>query len=466
MDVSKSLGLRFPNIASEWNYAKNANLSPLDLPPSSTKRVWWVCENGHEYRAVISYKVSRGKNCGKCKEVNDKEIVPKSNKYLKSLLAAKYPGLSREWHPTKNLNLTPTNTLYSFSEKVWWKCSKGHPYQATIAYRISNGNTCPKCKSPESWLLNYPELTKLYNEAKNSTDFLDIKIRDSENMYSWKCKNHHEWQATAWAMYKRENKCKACEVGVISAYPQLLKEFYQEKNVDINPDFIPINYKEKIYWKGYCGHEWQARISERILYKGKNIVKGCPYCLGYRVLPGFNDLETLNPTIAAEWHPIKNGDLKPSEVSYGSSKKVWWLCKHGHEWQARTCDRTKENSRCSACSNNLFSPSLPSVLYFIHNKQTGTGKIGITNSGIEKINILAEKGWSTIFIVDHDNGNDLKPIKIEIDRWIKDILNLEINKEVKGVSHIIGVGSTFQMQAEYVAVVEKRLNKIVSLNLR
>lgn len=43
------------------------------------------------------------------------------------------------------------------------------------------------------------------------------------------------------------------------------------------------------------------------------------------VWPGFNDLATINPKLAAQWHPTKNGDLKPTQVTANSGYKVWWL---------------------------------------------------------------------------------------------------------------------------------------------
>ena len=32
------------------------------------------------------------------------------------------------------------------------------------------------------------------------------------------------------------------------------------------------------------------------------------------------------PNLLKEFHLTKNGDLKPINLSYGSSKKVWWKC--------------------------------------------------------------------------------------------------------------------------------------------
>jgi hypothetical protein len=66
-------------------------------------------------------------------------------------------------------------------------------------------------------------------------------------------------------------------------------------------------------------------------------------------LKGFNDLETINPELVKQWHPTKNGDLKPSDVVSGSKKKVWWICNEGHEWEASILNRAKKNSGCPHC---------------------------------------------------------------------------------------------------------------------
>ena len=83
--------------------------------------------------------------------------------------------------------------------------------------------------------------------------------------------------------------------------------------------------------------EWQAEIASRV--KGA----GCPFLTGHKVWKGFNDLVTTHSELATQWHPIKNGDLKPSDVTAGSSKRVWWLQSYddektgrhfGFEWMA------------------------------------------------------------------------------------------------------------------------------------
>ena len=80
-----------------------------------------------------------------------------------------------------------------------------------------------------------------------------------------------------------------------------------------------------------------------------------PYGLDVLSLPfktigtGFNDLATVNPVVAAEWHPTENGDLSPQLVLSGSGKKVWWLGKCGHEWEAKISDRALRGYACPLC---------------------------------------------------------------------------------------------------------------------
>ena len=103
-----------------------------------------------------------------------------------------------------------------------------------------------------------------------------------------------------------------------------------QKNKGLTPEMFTAGSNQEVWWVCKNGHEWKTSIAKRIK-RGQ----GCPYCSGHRVKEGFNDLSTLYPSIAAEWHPRKNGKLSPQDIVYGSSKRVWWKCKKcGHEWQA------------------------------------------------------------------------------------------------------------------------------------
>ena len=133
----------------------------------------------------------------------------------------------------------------------------------------------------------------------------------------------------------------------LSQKNDLLKEWDYEKNnlIGLFPDKLLHKSNKKAWWKCSYGHSWQMEIYRRT--DGRT----CPFCANKRVLIGFNDLTTLYPEIAKEWHPEKNIGLNISDFVIGSAKKVWWRCKTcGFEWQARINHRTKRNSSCPECA--------------------------------------------------------------------------------------------------------------------
>ncbi len=56
------------------------------------------------------------------------------------------PNLVKEWHPSANGDLTPRNVKIGYPKKVWWICSEGHEWQATIKGRMK-ANDCSICKN-------------------------------------------------------------------------------------------------------------------------------------------------------------------------------------------------------------------------------------------------------------------------------------------------------------------------------
>lgn len=143
---------------------------------------------------------------------------------------------------------------------------------------------------------------------------------------------------------RRWKKVKPSDESILVTHPQLAAE-WSEKN-EITPDDVTAGAHDRVWWKGKCGHEWQAVVNNR------THGTGCPYCTTRATLTGFNDLATLRPDLAAEWNYEKNGELKPELLRPGSNKKVWWKCKNGHEWQASLNSRSSGNG-CRICSNKL-----------------------------------------------------------------------------------------------------------------
>lgn len=132
---------------------------------------------------------------------------------------------------------------------------------------------------------------------------------------------------------------------------KLMKEWNFKKNKDLNPEKLTCGSGKKVWWICFKGHEWEATITSRT--RGN----GCPYCSNQKILAGYNDLETVNPSLALEWNYSKNNGLTPKDISSKSNKKVWWRCKDcNYEWKASVNHRSN-GTGCPICSNTKISKS-------------------------------------------------------------------------------------------------------------
>lgn len=72
------------------------------------------------------------------------------------------------------------------------------------------------------------------------------------------------------------------------------------------------------------------------------------------LVPGVNDLATLEPEIAAEWYEALNAPLTPEMVTVGSHRKVWWECSEGHVWKSVIYSRTgAQRCGCPVCAGKV-----------------------------------------------------------------------------------------------------------------
>jgi glutaredoxin/very-short-patch-repair endonuclease len=273
-----------PELAKEWNYEKNEK-TPQDFTVSSGVKVWWVCEQGHEWRATIVNR-NKGRGCPYC--ANNK-VLQGYNDLFTTL-----PQIVKEWNYDKNIDIDPKNISQGSHLKVWWKCENGHEWQAIVSNR-SKGHGCPVC------------------EAKKRGNYRSQAIKG--------------------------------ETDLETINPKVAAEWDYERNGDLLPSNVMANSNKTVYWVCSLGHHWKAKIYNR------NIGGNCPYCANKKVLKGFNDLGTLNKDLVKEWNYERNVTISPEMVTVNSGKKVWWLCKEGHEWQASIHHRSRGEG-CPYCSGS------------------------------------------------------------------------------------------------------------------
>lgn len=277
-------------LSKGWTPEQAVGLEPRPSHSASTPGIT-VKVQGHEFKSIRDAAKYFGRSYGHIfTRLKEGCTIEQALGLVKrtDTLQTEYPELAKQWHPTRNAPLNADLVTPHSGQKVWWLCPYGHEWQAVINSRARGGHGCPYCAGQKP--------TKDRNFA--------------------------------------------------TKYPELLKEWNYEKNSHKKPEDFSPRSSSKVWWKCEKGHSWQATISNRARDFKKSI---CPYCSN-RKLGGDNSLAQVRLDIAEDWHPYKNALLTPNDVVAGGSKKVWWICKHGHEWQATVGSRVISGTGCPKCS--------------------------------------------------------------------------------------------------------------------
>ena len=95
---------------------------------------------------------------------------------------------------------------------MWWRCEKGHAWQAMPAAR-SAGESCPVCAGKvvipgENDLATlYPEIAAQWDGEKNGELTAEMVSPYSNRKAWWRCREGHSWQAAIAARTKRKTGC-------------------------------------------------------------------------------------------------------------------------------------------------------------------------------------------------------------------------------------------------------------------
>ena len=321
-------------IGIEWHPTKNLPLLQENMHNKMRIGVWWRHKDTstgkiHEWPTSI-YKIVKKGRCEVC-----------DNRYIQigvNDLATLNSEIASEWHPTLNGNLTPQMVGTGCDKKVWWK--------------------------------------KEHNEINEI----------------------HEWPARISNRARREVGCAVCDgryvqVGVndlVTKNPDLALQWHPTLNGSLLPTMVSEHSGTKVIWQHIDKdtgkeHVWPATVNVRTAF-------GCPICKGRIVIPGINDLATVEPKIASQWHPTLNGKLLPTMVSRSSPKRIYWTHKvkesgDVHIWLTQVCVRTNGGSQCSECFPGGFNSNFPAHLYLLNttlldkdNIEIHVVQFGITNN--------------------------------------------------------------------------------------
>ena len=415
-------------------------------------------------------------------------LISVPTKKVKQPLSVTHPELAKEadgWDPS---------TVFVGYRLLTWVCKNGHHWTALVSSR-QRGDGCPFCSGRRVWVgfndlcTTNPELSpELLDESP------DKFTSGSRKKVKWKGKCGHIWIASIKDRALRNRGCPVCAGKKIIPGLNDFRTSHPEIATEADgwdPSQVSTYSGKKLPWKCKVGHVWNTRVADRA--KGS----GCPYCLNDKVLAGFNDLLTTDPSLATEafgWDPstvtrgseknrdwicelghiwktsidsrrsgngcpycsnkkvlsgfndlasrfpkiaLEADDWDPATVTAFSGKSLKWKCPEGHKWKTTAATRAS-GSGCPTCSKTGFDPNSDGHIYFLSHKQWEMFQIGITNSPDNRLADHKKLGWDLIEIRGPMDGHLAQQWETAILRMLKakgaDLSNDKIAGKFDGYS--------------------------------
>jgi hypothetical protein len=376
---------------------------PRQVSVSSKEKRRWRCEFGHEWDASPGGRRKSG--CPVC--AGNRVLVGFND------LSTVSPALAIEadgWDPK--------SVTRSSGRKLPWLGACGHRWEATVASRTL-GTGCPYCPTAGSGRRTMGG----YNDLATTHPHLAVQAvgwdpttvsMGSVKRLRWRCPRGHEWVATPNNRTARGGRdCPVC------SGRQLWTGFNDVATVNPtvaaeadgwDPSKMLAGSHRRVAWVCARGHGWVTGVRQRAV-EGQ----GCPFCWGTRVWPGFNDLLTTHPLIAAQavgWDP--------TTVSMGSGARREWRCTNTveHVWAARVADRTMHESGCPYCTSKGFNAGLPAFMYLI--SRHGEQQFGITSQPENRLGAHAIVGWTTVLDVQGPRAGDtVREAERLVKKWLR-----------------------------------------------
>lgn len=382
----KELVKDIPELMREWDYEKNNALGilPDKLGSQSNTYAYWVCKYGHRWKAKINNRYN-GRGCPECQKRLHSSF-PEQAVYF--YVKQKYPEAINSYKDCFKNGMELDVYIPSLHVGVEYDGKAWHGDDALQKerrkYEICRQNEIKLIRIKEDVShyrkrneLNIADDTILMRQAFSGSNshyslldaairqllahlrgeddylpYLQLSFNESDVSKMIESGPFRFFQPDGFVDSKRD-KNKIHENYLVTLennslghlFPDVAKMWHPTLNGNLTPFMFSANSNVRVWWIGECGHEWENPVG--VMTRGY----GCPYCAGQRVLKGFNDLQTLNPEIASQWHPSLNGEKTPDMFTVGSGYKAYWLCKKcGQSWRTAINNRTVNKRGCPYCA--------------------------------------------------------------------------------------------------------------------
>lgn len=351
-----------PELIKQWDYEKN-EVSPDTITRSYKEKIWWKCEKGHSWQAIINARTRP--NATGCPYCAGQKAVEGVNDF-ESL----NPELMLDWDYEKNKGIDPRKLTAGSGTYVNWKCHFcGHEWRSRINNRSSNKRGCPNCTMRstsfgEQAVFFY--VKKLFpnaiNRYKDGKFELDIFIPNIKTAIEFDGAFFHKGSESDLREKRKFKRCHDLGIRLIR-----IKDSSELKNR------FAANFTIGV--ENLQNHE-SLNNAIRLLLRDLASKWGVanPYSIPnqidcmvdvdrdyYEIVENkyLREKERSfvvdHPELLEDWDSERNGNINPYSITSGNGIFINWKCHEcGYQWQARVAERVRRGTGCPCCNKNVL----------------------------------------------------------------------------------------------------------------
>ncbi len=286
------LATTHPELAAEWDFEKNGDLTPQMVTYGSGRKIWWKCPLGHSYQANLLHR-AHGTNCPICNSGRQtsfaeqaiyfyiKKIHPDAiNRYteifdngmeldifIPSLrVGIEYDGIF--WHKEKlererkKYLICQQNNIRLIRVREAPFTTESDLSSPIIADNMYHMDNLDDQKNLEKFIIQFlMELESWRREKK--PDYFDIDLERDGNEI------------------RRQYLVSKQEGALDKTHPKIAEEWDYQKNGELVPSMFQSGSSVRVWWRcSECGHEWKTSISHR------TSGSGCERCFKRKIRGG------------------------------------------------------------------------------------------------------------------------------------------------------------------------------------
>lgn len=283
------LATTHPEVAAEWDYEKNGDLTPQMVTHGANYEVWWRCPLGHSYHADLLHRTNKDKptGCPVCFAGRQTSFAEQAVFYYVKKLYPDAENRSRSLFKNSmelDIYIPSIKLGIEYDGEAWHGKNNKKPERERKKYQICKDNGVTLIRLREKRFGNEFEcadqviqMDDLYEPENLEKVIIGLLASIDPSSNHWTRKTYKLFSDVDVNIKRDEKDIRKYMTQITGSlaekYPELAAEWHPSLNGDVRPDMVKPKSDIKYYWIcPVCGNEYEASPGHRV--EGT----GCPDC--------------------------------------------------------------------------------------------------------------------------------------------------------------------------------------------